>query len=147
MKNIHYNNIGICSAAISAILEQRSHIDISKILLILPIIMDKELLNYLGKKRIKIISLERLIIDKLNCFTNFNDRFIGSLTNSLNAIQFLHEMELIKITGSKVFSLNKLDANKIPGQRTEKIQKASSNIALLLDGNPANLYLNLRVKL
>jgi hypothetical protein len=147
MKNHQYNNIGICSSAISFTLEHCDYIELSKVLLIVPMIMHKDLLGYISRENSSVIGIDKLIIDKLECFTNFNHRFYDSLPQSINAIQFLSEIDVIHIEKSKVYGLNKIKYSDEMGTRAKKIWKASSNISKLLEEDASKLYLNFRIKL
>jgi len=142
-----YNNLGIESLAIMFVLQNMKDMPLTKALLILPMLAHRELLAYLSNGNTKIQSLEKLIIEKTSFFSNFNDRFYDSLCGSLNAIQFLHEIEFLDIKGNCLFVKSEISYEKLMGSRADKINKAASNIAKLLDESVDKLYLNFRVEL
>jgi hypothetical protein len=147
MRNHQYNNIGICASAISFTLAHCDHLELAKALLIVPLVTHKDLLGYISRSNITVIGIEKLIIDKLECFSNFNHRFYDSLPHSINAIQFLNEIDGICIENSKIFGLGKIKYSDEMGSRAQKIWKASLNISRLLEEDASKLYLNFRVKL
>jgi hypothetical protein len=142
-----YNNIGIESVATVFVLQRMKSIPITKALLISPIISHRELLSYLSKSNVKIQSLEKLIIEKTSFFSNFNKRFYDNLCNSINTIQFLHEIELADIADNSISIRSEIQFNKDMGNRAEKIYKASANISKILAESAEKLYLNLRIEL
>lgn len=142
-----YNNLGIESLAIMFVLQNMKEMSLTKALLILPMLAHRELLAYLSNGNTKIQSLEKLIVEKTSCFSNFNDRFYDSLCGSLNAIQFLHEIELLDIRGNTLFIKSDISYEKPMGNRADKINKAANNIAKLLGDSADKLYLNFRVEL
>jgi hypothetical protein len=148
MNNEFYNNIGICSSSIIAILEQfNDDIDITKIFLIMPIISHKQLLNHLSHASVKVLSLDGLIIDKNKYFSNFNKRFYQSLPLTLNTLQFLNDIEIIQLKKNKVRLLRSIPYDKKMGKRVNKIYKSAKNIATVLNESNEKLYLNLRIEL
>jgi hypothetical protein len=145
-KNL-YNNIGIEAVSIMLIVQQAQSMPMSKILLILPIVTHRELLDYLSKKNAKIQGMEKLIIEKTSCFSNFNKRFYDNLCGTINAIQFLNEIGAIKIDDGSVSVKSEIPFDSAMGKRAEKISKASFNIANVLSDSVEKLYLNLRIEL
>ncbi len=146
-RKFFYNNIGITALSIAFVLGEGKAMPLSKALLILPFITHKELLNYLSRGNVKIKSLEKLIIEKTGCFSNFNRRYYDNLCNSLNSIQMLNEIELVQVKDSHIFVKSELFYDDTMGRRAKKIHKAAKNIAVILDDNVEKLYLNLRVEL
>lgn len=142
-----YNNIGIEAVTIMLVVQQTSSIPISKVFLILPIVTHRELLNYLSKKNARIQGMEKLIIDKTSCFSNFNKRFYDNLCSTINAIQFLNEIGVIKIDDGIMSVKSIIPYDISMGKRAEKVNKASSNIAKVLSDSVEKLYLNLRIEL
>lgn len=142
-----YNNIGIEAIAIMLILQKANSLSLAKTLLILPLVTHKELLGYLANGNVKIKSLEKLIIDKTSYFSNFNKRFYDHLCDSLNAVQFLHEIDAVEFRDSELTLKTAMPFIGATGRRGEKMQKASENIAVVLAAPVEKLYLNLRVEL
>lgn len=143
-----YNNIGICSLAIAFTLQQVNKLTLSEILLIMPIITHEELLQYVAKKSSNFQSMEQLIVRKQECFSNFNARFYDGLVVSINAIQLLVEIEIIKLEAGMIFSLEYIQYENSMGKRAKKIFDAAPRIAsIIVNNNTKNLYTNLRIKL
>ena len=141
------NNVAFASLAIALVASKFEKIELCKVLLIMPILANKELTSYLANGRTKIKSLDKLIIDKLHCFSNFNKRYYDNLSTSINAIQFLAEMNVLSIENSFIKTIEKIDYESSMGPRIKTAEKASENIAKLLSQETSNLYLNLRIEL
>ncbi|MFZ2725237.1 MAG: three component ABC system middle component [Methylococcaceae bacterium] len=143
-----YNNIGICSLAIAFIVQQTEELSLSQIILIMPIISHEELLKYLTRKTTNIQSIEQIIAHKAEYFTNFNDRFYDNLVVTLNSIQLLEEIEIIKLEKGKIISLERIDYEESMGKRAKRISDASILITkIITHKNIGSLYSNLRIKL
>lgn len=147
MKDHILSNIGLGAISIISTLEHIKTLPLSKAILILPLLSHRELLAYLSNKNSKIRTLDSLIVDKVHCFSNFNDRFYSNLLSSLEAIQFLNELEFVFIRDSSIHLVEDLSYNESMGRRANKIYSASSNVALLLGEDVSKLYLNLRIEL
>ena len=147
MKGQWYNNLGICALGISFTLRYSQRLPVTKALLIMPFICHRGLLNYLSNKRIMVQSLEEILIKKTECFSNYNDRFYDNLCTSINAIQFLREIEIVSMDGTDLVLDSPLGYQKSMGKRAEKIYKASSNLSSILSVTGEQLYVNLRVEL
>ena len=147
MKNDTYNNLGIGIVSIGFVINIMKSISLDKVFLIIPFFTHQELLTYLGKSNSDIKSIEQIISNKIGCFSNFNNRYFDTLVLSMNAIQYLIDMEYVElINGNLVLKKAMVFDNKM-GARAEKIYKASNNVAKLLNDNSSNLYLNLRVEI
>ena len=147
MRTEHLNNLAFAALAIAIIIEKSKKLELTKALLIMPILANKELLSYLANGNITIKSLDKLIIDKLHCFSNFNKRYYDNLSTSINALQFLSEIDLISIENSHVVSKEKIENISSMGSRLNKASKASDNITRIFNEDSSNLYLNLRIEL
>lgn len=142
-----YNNLGICSLSIAFTLQHVDRLSLSRAFLIMPIIAHEELLQYMAHKSTNFNSIEQIIVRKPECFSNFNARFYDGLTITLNAIQFLSEMDFIKLGDGEITSIEAIDYEKSMGKRAKKIFNASSRIADFVVSDTANLYTNLRIEL
>jgi len=143
----NYNNIGIASLAICSTLQHASSLTVPKSLLIMPLVSHNELLSYLARKTTDIKSIEKLIVDKVVFFANFNKRYYDCLLDSLNAIQFLSETSMVEVEDGALKLLANLEYASAMGDRAQKIFQASKNISEILKNSVENLYLNLRVEL
>lgn len=148
-----YNNEAIGCLAIFAILQKLNVVSVAKSLLILPLAFQDELVSYVGRAKSDIKSIEQLIIRKPDLLSNFNSRFYSLLNVSLNSLLMLISLGLIKIDANgKIHIIEDKEfitsyEKKIIGERANNILKSSSGIAILLDDNTDNLYLQLRVRL
>ena len=147
MRTETLNNVAFASLAIAIVAGKVEKMELTKALLIMPILANKELTSYLANGRTKIKSLDKLIIDKLHCFSNFNKRYYDNLSTSINAIQFLSETNVISVENSIISTKEKIDYASSMGTRLKLTYKASQNIAELLSQETSNLYLNLRIEL
>lgn len=147
MRTETLNNLAFASVAIAIIIQKSGRIELAKVLLIMPFLAHKELLSYLANGKTKIKSLEKLIVDRLSCFSNFNNRYYDNLNTSINALQFLIEVDVITIEGSFVVSNENIEYVSSLGERMKKTSKASENISKILSEDVSNLYLNLRIEL
>lgn len=145
--NSMYNNFGIGVIALNSVLSHTENCSIAKSTLIYPLISHQELLNHLSRKSTKISSIEKLIISKPNCFSNFNKRYYDSLRHSFNALQYMSDLNIIHILNNKLAIKSKLEYDSSMGERAEKIFNASENISKLLSASDELLFLNLRVQL
>jgi len=143
----NYNNIAITSIAISSVLSLSEELSLPKALLIMPLFTSKDLTSHLARKTTEIKSIEKLISEKTRLFSNFNQRYYGSLANSLNAIQLLIETNQISITNGKLRNNESFQYLKEMGKRAGKINTASQNVSKILNENTEKLYLNLRIEL
>ncbi len=97
-----YNNFGIGVLGIGFVLRHVDSLPLSKALLIMPLITHKKLLGHLSNKKTNIMNSEKIMIDKAPFFSNFNKRYYDTLCVSLNAIQFLDEIEHLTILNGKL---------------------------------------------
>jgi hypothetical protein len=149
MSHSLFNNIGIPSIAISAILPflPGTAMSLPKALLIMPLVTNSELLNYVARKGIFTKGLEKLIIENPTCFLNFNNRFYDSLTTSINGLQFLLNIDAVSFRDGSIFAERRIEYEDGMGDRAKKIFSAAQNLASVLHDSDENLYLNLRVEL
>jgi hypothetical protein len=142
-----FNNIGLEALALSFVLAKSGDLSVSKALLVSPIISHQALLNHLARKNTAVLSFEKYLIENIGYFSNFNDRFYGALTSSVNAIQLLSELGVIELRDDLVRLLREIDVSKKMGVRADKVSKAASNIAKLISEKEEITYLNLRIEL
>jgi hypothetical protein len=143
----YYNNFSIGVVALGAVLSQSKELPISKLFLIFPLLSHKKLLQHLGSSTTRIGSIEKLIVDRTSCFSNFNKRYIDSLVLTINALQYLNDMGYVNVVNGSVTLAKPFEYDKKMGDRAYKIFNASENVALILKERSDKLYLNLRVEL
>lgn len=144
---VDFNNLGIGILAIGSVLNINSELSLAKTTLILPFITHTECLNYLARATTNAKSIEKLIAEKTNYFSNFNARYYDSLCLSFSSIQYLIEMDYIKHQEDLLLKIKSLEYNAKMGARAKKIFQAANNISVLLSEADKKLFLNLRVEL
>ena len=142
-----YNNIGMGIVALGAVLSQSKELPISKLFLIFPLLSHQKLLQHLARKTTVIKSIQNLIVEKTSFFANFNRRYNDSLVLTINAMQYLNDMEYVNIVDGKITLIQDFDYDEKMGKRANKIFNAAENISILLEERADKLYLNLRVEL
>ncbi|MCD2452410.1 DUF6521 family protein [Methylicorpusculum oleiharenae] len=147
MRTEALNNLAFASLAIAMVVEKSGKLELTKALLIMPFLAHKELLSYLANGKTQVRSLDKLIVDKLHCFSNFNERYYDNLGTSLNALQFLSEVDVVSIENSHIVSREKIEYMSLMGTRSDKASKASHNLSKILSEDASSLYLNLRIEL
>jgi hypothetical protein len=142
-----FNNFGMEALSIAFVLNHQSELQISKALLIAPIVAHGALLTHLARATTNILSFEKYLIEHLPNFSNFNDRYYDSLVTSMNAIQLLNELEMIQVIGPLLAQVQSVNYDKAMGKRAEKVFKAAPNISRFLSDSSDKLHLNLRIEL
>ncbi len=148
--NSFYNNELITAIAILSALKKAKTLEISKILLIQPLLSYAGVLSFVKKGTVKVRSIEELIIKRNITFTNFNKRYFESLSLSINSIFLLEQLNLIIIDDNKlIHSEIQFDfGHKTLGKRAKEVISAANNLAEMLKREDAsNLYLSLRIEL
>jgi Mg2+/citrate symporter len=139
-----YNNVGICAVAIMSILSHVKRLSLPKALLAMPLVMHEGTVKFLGNGNVRQRQVAALAAARADLFANFRQRYESSLVVTLNTIQILVQSEHIQFEGD-IRILRSLELNKNFGSRALKIEKASANLAALLESSEEELYLNLRV--
>lgn len=139
-----YNNIGICAVALMSILSRAKRLSLPKALLVMPLVMHEGTVKFLGNSNVRQRQIAALVAARADLFANFRQRYESSLVVTLNTIQLLVESGHIHF-GKDIRELHSLDLNKSFGSRALKIEKASANLAALLESSEEELYLNMRV--
>lgn len=141
-----YNNAGIAAIAIATTLEHCKFLSLPKSLLIMPITMHASTIKYLAKGNIRSREISSLLAIRPDFVQNFNQRYHSSLVHSLNGIQLLNSLGIIKIDDG-IHLEQRLHIDNSYGKRAELIQKAALEISHLLKSSEVELYVNLRVQL
>ncbi|ADV11494.1 MAG: hypothetical protein E5Y89_00720 [Mesorhizobium sp.] len=143
----YYNNLGINAFAISSVLKEAGFLTIPQIALILPVVAHRQMVTKLANGRFRFASFEQYLIDNIEFFYNFNERYLASLTPTVNALQFLYEMGVLQLKDDGAVVASDLPFDASMGKRAERVKRASSNIAALISGNAEIFYLNARIEL
>ncbi|CAH7214424.1 conserved hypothetical protein [Vibrio chagasii] len=140
-------NLGNCVLAIQSVLQETKGVSLDKVLLIYPIVYQKSLLNIISRKNNNSKSIEQLIINNPELFSDIDNIYYSNLSLSINSIQYLHEMEYIKINNGIITANKRIEFNKKMGSVVEKYYKSASCIEKILNMPSDYLYLNLRINL
>ncbi|CAM1357173.1 three component ABC system middle component [Tenacibaculum halocynthiae] len=151
MKEIYYvyNNEAIASCIFLSLLNETKTIDIARISLVLPFLLDDRTVNYLSNNR-NHIELENLIDEKPHIFTSFNKRYLSLLPVSINSLKMLYNGGLISFQNQKVIN-NDSDLNLeniLLGDRFNKINKIIPYFLSIIEKcSTEQLYKILRIQL
>lgn len=148
--NSFYNNELLTGISILAVLKENGNLEISKALLIQPLLSYTNVLKYVKRGNVRIRSIEELIVKRNIKFTNFNTRYLENISLSINAILLLKQLKLIEIEGNYLISKNiYFDfKNKYLSGRANELILASINISEMLKREDvSNLYLSLRIEI
>lgn len=152
MESMHtfQSNEILTGIAIISVLKITEKLEISKCLLIEPLLSYKSIRAYLKNTNSKVRSIEELMVKQNIVFSNFNKRFQEKLPLSINSIMLMSQLKLLNIESNKLlFTGNTFDFNeKSLGKTAKDIIATSSNLAEILTKEVASsLYLSLRVEL
>lgn len=143
----NYSNLGSSALAILATLTVCDQLPLSKALLIPPLAMHDDTLSFLGKSNTKERGIAATVVKRPDLFVNFNNRFESCLPGAINAIQLLLELEWIMFHKGSLVLWREPAFDDSIGDIGRKIVKAATKISYILESPPAELYLNLRIKL
>ncbi|WP_221274539.1 hypothetical protein [Thaumasiovibrio subtropicus] len=76
MKNKINHNFPMCVLALNSVLQHTKSLPMDKALIVYPLVYQKELLSYLSKKNNEVKSLDKLIINNPQWFSNFDEIFM-----------------------------------------------------------------------
>lgn len=143
----YYNNLGINAFAISSVLKEVGFLTLPKVSLILPVVAHRQMVRTLAHGSFRFVSFENYLIDNIEFFYNFNERYLASLTPTVNALQFLYEIGVVQLKDDGAVITSDLPFDASMGKRAERVKRASANIAALVSGNAEVFYLNARIEL
>ncbi|NML32887.1 three component ABC system middle component [Paraburkholderia antibiotica] len=129
-----------------AVLAHAKKMSVARALLVMPLVMHEATVRYMGRGNVAIREAAALVANKPDLFANFNLRFQEGLAVTVNAIQLIVEAGYVKFDGGLIL-LQPLNIDKSFGHRAQRIAKASSHIAAVLESPVDELYLNFRVQL
>lgn len=141
-----YNNAGIAAVAIGCVLNHTHNLTLAKSLLIMPIVMHSETTKFLASERTRSREIASLVANRPDFVINFNRRYHASLVHSINALQLLHQLGYVDFN-TNLALYKKFECTNEFGNRAALINKASLEIAQLLQSTEEELYLNLRIEL
>lgn len=148
--NTFKENELLTGISILAVLRYTKKLELSKCVLIEPLLSYSQVLNSLKRSNSNIKSIEDLIIKQSIAFANFNSRFHDKLLLSINAIVLFEKLGLLYREENLVYfsapdfnfateSLGEIAHNRIIA--VEKLAK------ILQKGDASDFYLSLRIEI
>jgi len=144
------NNELITGISILAVLRFAKHMQLSKCMLVEPLLSYSKVLSALGRSNSSIKSIEDLIIKECITFSNFNERYKEKMALSINSILLFEQLNLLKMHDEEIyFAGERFDFNNASLGNTAKSRIAASERlnSILTKGVTSDLYLSLRVEL
>ena len=136
--------------SILAVLRHTKQLELSKCILIEPLLSYTQVLNTLKRSNSKIKSIEDLIIKQSIAFANFNNRFQDTLLLSMNAIILFEKLGLLYRKDNLIhFSATDFNfTTKSLGETAHNRILASGKLAEILQkGEASDFYLSLRIEI
>lgn len=143
-----YNNEAIACSTIILVLQEVTILDISKLCLVLPFLLDEKTVTLLEKNMDNEISMNDIISNNPNCFSSFNRRYVALLPVLINSITMLYDAKMVKISHKEIkYSYTNIDFKEC-GERFYRISKVSSFFAEILKNTQTKeLYKALKIQL
>lgn len=136
--------------SILAVLRHADQLELSKCVLIEPLLSYSQVLRSLKRTNSSVKSIEDLIIKQCVAFSNFNNRFQEKLLLSMNAMLLFEKMQLLSIKGNMVqfigydFNFNEQSLGETALNR---ISAATKLADILKKGESSDFYLSLRIEI
>lgn len=143
-----YNNEAIACITIILVLQEVTRLDISKLCLVLPFLLDEKTVSLLEQNMDKGMSMIDIISNNLNCFSAFNRRYVALLPVLINSITILYDAKIVKISHKEIqFSYTSIDF-KDCGERFDRISKVSLFFTEIINNTQTTeLYKALKIQL
>lgn len=124
----------IAGISILAVLKYSSRLEVTKCLLIEPLLSYTSVTQKLKKENTHVESIEELILKEQIAFSDFNDRYYEYLVLSINAIMLFQHMKLITIENGIVTYTNgsfNLEDSSLGNKAATRV-KAAKKLAPIL---------------
>ncbi|SIO94465.1 three component ABC system middle component [Vibrio spartinae] len=142
------NNEATGLLAIQSVLSYLGSLNVANAYLIIPLVFDKKIRNYLKRKSTSILSAQELITSKSDYFIGFNEKFTDYLIITTNAILMGKELGFFSIEDGTLTYTNHTDSlDEYLGKKVNEIILASKNLSKILTIEPEELYSLLRLKI
>ena len=148
--SVFRDNELITGISMLAVLRFTKKLELSKCMLIEPLLSYSKVLKLLKRANSSVKSIEDLIIKESIIFSNFSSRYQEKLILSINSLLLFKEMGLLQIEDNIViYDGNSFDfAEQSLGERTRNRISASRKLAeILTKGDASDFYLSLRIEL
>lgn len=145
-----YNNVAITAFAIMSMLSVSPRIPLSKVALLMPILLDDNITQKMTYQNYN--SFDSVVTQNQVYLSNFNDRYIDLLSQVVNGISILLDLNLVSLYGEFVIAENAASyesiLSKCDSKRFVYIQTAASKLLKLVkDADIANDYYKLNIEL
>ena len=147
--SVFRDNELITGISILAVLRFTKKLELSKCMLIEPLLSYSKVLKLLKRSNSSVKSIEDLIIKESIIFSNFSSRYQEKLILSINSLLLFEEMGLLKIDNNNVtyngYSFNFSEQSL--GEKAKDRISASRKLAeILTKGEASDFYLSLRIE-
>jgi hypothetical protein len=99
-----YNNVAITAFAIMSMLSVSPRIPLSKVALLMPILLDDNITQKMTYQNYN--SFDSVVTQNQVYLSNFNDRYIDLLSQVVNGISILLDLNLVSLYGEFVIAEN-----------------------------------------
>ena len=145
-----YNNVAITALAIMSMLSVSPRIPLSKVALLMPILLDDNITQKMTYQNYN--SFDSVVTQNQVYLSYFNDRYIDLLSQVVNGISILLDLNLVSLYGEFVIAENAASyesiLSKCDSKRFVCIQTAASKLLKLVkDADIANDYHKLNIEL
>ncbi len=145
-----YNNVAITALAIMSMLSVSPRIPLSKVALLMPILLDDNITQKMTYQNYN--SFDSVVTQNQAYLSNFNDRYIDLLSQVVNGISILLDLNLVSLYGEFVIAENAASyesiLSKCDSKRFVCIQTAASKLLKLVkDADIAYDYHKLNIEL
>lgn len=145
-----YNSVAITALAIMSMLSVSPRIPLSKVALLMPILLDDNITQKMTYQNYN--SFDSVVTQNQVYLSNFNDRYIDLLSQVVNGISILLDLNLVSLYGEFVIAENAASyesiLSKCDSKRFVCIQTAASKLLKLVkDADIANDYHKLNIEL
>lgn len=145
-----YNNVAITAGAIVAMLNFTERIDMAKVTLFLPLLLDDHIVEKINEK--SEYSFENIVSLNVLNISNFNERYRNILPLLMDALSILLDMEVIVLRGAFIMNrksdvcasmLDYCDSKRLRAISTaaDKLMKVTQNMDL------SRMYSSLNIEL
>lgn len=145
-----YNNVAITAFAIMSMLSVSPRIPLSKVALLMPILLDDNITQKMTYQNYN--SFDSVVTQNQVYLSNFNERYIDLLSQVVNGISILLDLNLVSLYGEFVIAENAASyesiLSKCDSKRFVCIQTAASKLLKLVkDADIAYYYHKLNIEL
>lgn len=148
--SIFRDNELITGISILAVLRFTKRLELSKCMLIEPLVSYSRVLKILKRSNSSIKSIEDLVIKENIIFSNFNSRYHEKLLLSMNALLLFEEMGLLRIESDGVIyngdSFNFYEQS-LGNKAKDRIAASKKLAEILIKGEASDFYLSLRIEI